>query len=150
MTINPSGSGAEPVTRSAGGGPAGARVIVGAAIVRGGRVLAGARSAPSAAAGRWEFPGGKVEPGEDERDALVRECDEELGVGVEVLSRIGADVPMVTGAVLKLYLARLVRGEPEAREHAELRWLSADELDSVDWLPADAPLAAVLPDVLAG
>jgi 8-oxo-dGTP diphosphatase len=125
------------------------RVIVGAAIVRGGRVLAARRAAPAAAAGRWEFPGGKVETGETERNALIRECDEELGVRVEVLSRVGADVPMVNGSILRLYLARLVDGEPQALEHSELRWLGADELGSVQWLPADAPLAAMLPPLLA-
>jgi 8-oxo-dGTP diphosphatase len=126
------------------------QVIVGAAVVRAGRVLAGRRAAPAAAAGRWEFPGGKVEPGETELDALVRECDEELGVLVEVGDRVGGDVPMVSGAVLRLYLARLAdpTDEPEAREHTELRWLAADELFSVDWLPADAPLAAMLPPYL--
>lgn len=126
----------------------GTGVIVGAAIVRAGRVLAAQRSTPAAAAGRWEFPGGKVEPGETEHDALVRECEEELGVRVEVLSRIGTDVPMVNGSVLRLYLAHLVEGEPRALEHAELRWLPADELDTVPWLPADAPLAAALPPYL--
>ncbi|GAA4204727.1 hypothetical protein GCM10022220_15860 [Actinocatenispora rupis] len=126
----------------------GTGVIVGAAIVRAGRVLAAQRATPAAAAGRWEFPGGKVEPGESEHDALVRECEEELGVRVAVLSRIGADVPMVNGAVLRLYLARLVEGEPRALEHAELRWLAADGLDTVPWLPADAPLAAALPPYL--
>jgi 8-oxo-dGTP diphosphatase len=127
------------------------QVIVGAAVLRAGRVLAGCRAAPAAAAGRWEFPGGKVEPGENEHDALVRECDEELGVAVEVGARVGGDVTMVSGAVLRLYLARLAdpAAEPQAREHSELRWLAADELFSVDWLPADAPLAAMLPPFLA-
>jgi 8-oxo-dGTP diphosphatase len=53
-------------------------------------------------------------------------------------------------AVLKVYLARLVNGDlPQALEHAELRWLSADELDSVPWLPADAPIVAALRPLLA-
>lgn len=123
----------------------GTAVVVGAAIIRSGQVLAAQRAAPATAAGRWEFPGGKVEPGESEHEALVRECDEELGAQVEVLGRVGADVPMVTGAILRLYLARLVDGsEPRALEHAELRWLAADALDSVPWLPADAPLTEAL------
>ncbi len=130
--------------------PEPAAVVVGAAIIRAGQVLAAQRAAPSAAAGRWEFPGGKVEAGESEVDALVRECEEELGVRVEVLNRIGTDVPMVNGLILRLYRARLVDGEPQALEHSELRWLPADQLDSVAWLPADAPLAAVLPPYLLG
>ena len=126
------------------------KVIVGAAIIANGRVLAGERSDPPAAAGRWEFPGGKVEPGESEHDALVRECDEELGVTIAVGERIGGDVTMANGrATLKVWAAELVEGTPEARDHAELRWLGADELDSVPWLPADAPIVAALRGMLA-
>ena len=122
-----------------------AAVVVGAAIVRAGRVLAARRTAPIATAGRWEFPGGKVDRGETDTAALARECREELGVAVDVGRRIGPDVPMVNGFTLRLYLATLRDGEePQALEHSELRWLAAAELDSVDWLPADAPLAAVL------
>jgi 8-oxo-dGTP diphosphatase len=128
------------------------RVIVGAAIISGGRVLACERSDPPEVAGRWEFAGGKVEPGETEVDALVRECDEELGVRVEIGARVGSDVRLGHGrAVLKVYLATLVDGdEPRPLEHAQLRWLAPDELDSVDWLPADAPIVAALRSVLAG
>jgi 8-oxo-dGTP diphosphatase len=122
------------------------RIIVGAAIVQNGRVLACARAAPPEVAGRWEFPGGKVEEGETELEALVRECVEELGVRVRVGERVGGDVPLAHGrAVLKVYLAQLVDGDrPQRLEHAELRWLAAHELDSVDWLPADAPIVAAL------
>jgi 8-oxo-dGTP diphosphatase len=128
-----------------------ARVIVGAAIVTEGRVLACARAHPPETAGRWEFPGGKVEPGETEADALVRECAEELAVRVEVGDRVGDDVPMAHGrAVLKVYAAKLLHGDqPQPLEHAELRWLSVDELGSVPWLPADEPVVAALAPLLA-
>lgn len=98
----------------------------------------------------WEFPGGKVEPGESDVEALVRECDEELGVPVEVGDRVGRDVRLGQGrAVLRIYAARLVGGgAPQPLEHAELRWLAADELDTVTWLPADAPIVAALPPLL--
>ena len=127
------------------------RVIVGAAIIASGRVLACARLEPPEFAGRWEFPGGKVEPGESEIDALVRECDEELGVSVHVGERVGADIPLGHGgvSVLKVYAARLFEGAvPKLIEHGEMRWLAAHELDSVDWLPADAPIVAALPPFL--
>ncbi len=126
------------------------RIIVGAAIVENGRVLACARADPPEVAGRWEFPGGKVEPGETEPEALIRECVEELGVRVEVGTRVGADVPLAHGrAILKVFLARLVDGDsPQRLEHAELRWLGADELYTVDWLPADAPIVAELGEIL--
>ncbi|HEX6968140.1 MAG TPA: (deoxy)nucleoside triphosphate pyrophosphohydrolase [Micromonosporaceae bacterium] len=125
--------------------------IVGAAIIAAGRVLACARANPPQVAGMWEFPGGKVEPGETEEAALVRECLEELGVRIEVGERVGDDTPMAEGRfVLKVYSARLVDEEtPQPLEHAELRWLAADELDSVPWLPADAPIVAALPSLLA-
>ena len=104
--------------RANGGGQADRRdlkVIVGAAIIRDGRVLACARSAPPEVAGMWEFPGGKVEPGESETDALVRECAEELAVRVEIGDRVGRDVRMAHGrSVLKVYAARLLHGDAAA------------------------------------
>ncbi|MFG1915561.1 (deoxy)nucleoside triphosphate pyrophosphohydrolase [Micromonospora sp. NPDC048898] len=122
------------------------KVIVGAAIIRDGRVLACARAAPPEVAGMWEFPGGKVEPGETETDALIRECAEELAVRVEVGDRVGRNVRMAHGrSVLKVYAARLLDDDqPQALEHEALRWLAADELDSVTWLPADTPIVAAL------
>jgi 8-oxo-dGTP diphosphatase len=126
------------------------KVVVGAAIIAEGRVLACARSAPPEVAGRWEFPGGKVEPGEGEIAALIRECAEELDVRVEIGARVGRDVRMAHGrSVLRVYLARLLHGDqPKALEHSELRWLSAAELDTVAWLPADVPVVAALRPLL--
>jgi 8-oxo-dGTP diphosphatase len=126
------------------------RVIVAAVIITEGRVLACERSAPPEVAGRWEFPGGKVESGETDEQALARECAEELGVRVEVGARVGPDVPLAHGrAVLRVYAARLIEGDqPQALEHISMRWLSADELDSVPWLPADKPIVAELPGLL--
>ena len=127
-------------------------VIVAAVIMLDGRVLACERARPPELAGQWEFPGGKVEPGETEEAALARECAEELGVRVQVGGRIGADVPLPGGrAVLRFFTARLVDGgSPQPLEHAALRWLGADELDRVRWLPADVPMVAELPALLLG
>jgi 8-oxo-dGTP diphosphatase len=126
------------------------KVIVAAVIITAGRVLACERSSPPEVAGRWEFPGGKVEPGETDQQALARECAEELGVRVEVGDRVGPDVPLAHGrAVLRVYAVRLLAGDtPQALEHSAMRWLSADELDSVHWLPADKPIVAELPALL--
>ncbi|MBX6748559.1 MAG: (deoxy)nucleoside triphosphate pyrophosphohydrolase [Micromonosporaceae bacterium] len=124
-------------------------MIVGAAIVSDGRVLGCERADPPETAGRWEFPGGKVEPGEDELDALVRECEEELGVRIAVGERIGGDVPLAHGwAVLRVWLATLVAGDPQPLEHRSVRWLAVDELNSVPWLPADTPIVAELATIL--
>jgi 8-oxo-dGTP diphosphatase len=129
---------------------ASSRVVVGAAIISAGRVLACARSGPPEVAGKFEFPGGKVERGEPETAAVARECAEELGITVEVGARVGADVPLGNGwAVLRVYLAKLVGdAPPQALEHRELRWLAVTELDSVAWLPADVPIVAALRDLM--
>ena len=121
-----------------------------AVIVVDGRVLACERSAPPEVVGRWEFPGGKVEPGETDEQALARECGEELGVRVEVGDRVGRDVPLAHGrAVLRVFAVTLLDGEvPRALEHASMRWLGVDELGSVPWLPADEPIVAELPGLL--
>ena len=111
-------------------------LVVGAAVVRDGRVLAAHRRTPPVG---WEFPGGKVEAGETGADALVRECREELGVAVVVRDVLGE---VAHGSiVLRVYLAGSLDGEPQPlTDHDELRWCAADELDALDWLPADRPL----------
>ena len=131
--------------------------VVAAAIVddldRPTRLLAARRSAPAALAGRWEFPGGKVEPGEDHLAALHRELDEELGVTVAV----GAELPGPDGGAwpitgkhrMRVWFARLQDGAPEPLEdHDELRWLTAAELDDVPWLDGDVQIVAALAEHL--
>jgi 8-oxo-dGTP diphosphatase len=128
-------------------------VVVAAALIDPGpppRVLAAQRAHPPALAGRWELPGGKVDDGETELQALVRECHEELGVDIAPGARLGNDVAAVGGElVLRVWEARIVTGTPVAREHRALRWLRADELDDVDWLEADRPVVAELSRRLA-
>ena len=122
--------------------------VVGAAILRDGRVLAARRTSPAAAAGRWEFPGGKVEPGETPEAALVREVAEELRCRVEVTGWLVGEVPIGTSHTLAVALARLVDGEPEPVEHDLVRWLGAAELGDVDWLDSDRPFLAELRETL--
>jgi len=113
-------------------------VVVGVALLDGGgRVLAARRRA-----GGWEFPGGKVEPGESERAAAVRECAEELGVRVAVTRRLPGWQHCGDGYRLRIWVGRVVEGEPEPREHAELRWTARAELAGLAWLPADVPFVA--------
>ncbi|MGY1669644.1 (deoxy)nucleoside triphosphate pyrophosphohydrolase [Geodermatophilus sp. SYSU D00710] len=133
--------------------------VVGAAIVRadgacGGEVLVAQRDS-GPLAGLWEFPGGKVEPGEDQQAALVRECAEELGITVAPRAFLG-EVPLdgvVAGgapgaSTLRVWEARLVAGEPVAHEHRDLRWVRAGDLEHLDWIAADRPLLPAVRDLL--
>ena len=108
-------------------------------MLRDGAVLAARRTTPPEAAGRWEFPGGKVEPGEDPGTALVREVHEELGCTVEVVGWLDGEVPIGERHLLRVALVRLVAGEPQPVEHDRVRWLAPGELDGVDWLDPDRP-----------
>lgn len=124
---------------------------MGAAILRGGSVLAQQRAYPAADAGRWELPGGRVEPGESEPAAVIRECLEELGVRVRVGARLGPDVALRDGMVLRVYVAELdpPRARPHPREHRAVRWLTLSTVDSVEWLAADRVLLPALRGLLA-
>ncbi|MFF4244385.1 (deoxy)nucleoside triphosphate pyrophosphohydrolase [Streptomyces sp. NPDC001822] len=118
-------------------------VVVAGAVFDGGRLLAARRSAPPELAGRWELPGGKLEPGESGEQALVRELREELGVEAQPLERIPGEWPLKPGYVLRVWTVRLVSGEPSPLEdHDELRWLDAEDADTVDWLDQDRPAVA--------
>ncbi|MFI2301684.1 (deoxy)nucleoside triphosphate pyrophosphohydrolase [Actinacidiphila glaucinigra] len=118
-------------------------VVVGAAVLDRGRLLAARRSAPPELAGRWELPGGKLEAGETAPQALIRELREELGVEAEALERVPGEWPLKPGYVLQVWTARILSGEPRPLEdHDELRWLTPDRLDEVDWLDQDRPAAA--------
>jgi len=124
------------------------RIIVGAAIIEDGRVLACARSEPPEFAGRWEFPGGKVEPGETEEQAAVREIREELDLEIKVGPSLGPAVDISSEYRLHVYLGTVVAGDPVLREHAELRWFAAGELDESEWLVPDRPFVRELRDRL--
>ena len=128
---------------------AAAPAVVGTALIRDGRLLVAQRTRPPALAGRWELPGGRVEPGEDEAAAVVRECVEELGTEVVPEGRIGTDLPIDVG-VLRVHRARPVPGAPEPRalEHAAVRWVDAAEVPSVDWVDADRALVEDLVRIL--
>ncbi|MGW4345821.1 (deoxy)nucleoside triphosphate pyrophosphohydrolase [Streptomyces sp. NPDC004690] len=117
-------------------------VVVGGALFDGGRLLAARRSAPPELAGRWELPGGKVEPGERPEDALVRELREELGVDAEVAEPVPGSWPLRPPYELRVWTARLCPGSaaPKAlQDHDELRWLTPDEIWTVPWLDQDVP-----------
>ncbi len=130
--------------------PASVRLVVGAAIVDDlaapSHLLAARRTGPSALAGGWELPGGKVDPGESPLLALHREIREELGVGIALGEHLpgpqpGGTWPLGDRYEMLVWLAQVADGAPEPLEdHDELRWLTRAELHDVPWLPADRPI----------
>jgi 8-oxo-dGTP diphosphatase len=124
-------------------------VVVGAALLDGGRLLAARRSAPPELAGRWELPGGKAEEGETPEAALVRELREELGVVAEPVERVPGQWPLKPPYVLQVWTARLLPGSTDPKpleDHDDLRWLAPGEIWDVDWLDQDV---AAVREVLA-
>lgn len=119
-------------------------IVVGAAIIRDGRLLAAQRAEPPELAGGWEFPGGKVDLDEADEDALVRECREELGVEIKLRERVGGDWPLTPTTVLRVWIAEVVEGTPLPLEHLALRWLTADEVYDVAWLDGDLPVVEAI------
>ncbi len=120
--------------------------VVGAAIVRSGLILCARRSAEMALPGKWEFPGGKLEPGETPEEALRREILEELSVDVQVnkfVARGQHTYPQIE-VILDIYVCHLVEGEPTADEHDELRWMAPKNLGELDWAAADLPAVAAI------
>ncbi len=109
-----------------------------------GRVLACQRGEGAHLAGKWEFPGGKLEAGESPCVALVRELDEELGVEVEVTGRLSpVEWDYGRGPIRLIPLrCRLLGGSPHPHEHQALRWIRPAEAGSLDWAEADLPIVA--------
>jgi mutator protein MutT len=111
-----------------------------------GRLLITQRLAKDTLGGYWEFPGGKVDPGEELRAALARELREELGIEAEIGAEIHSIVHAYPDRDVRLYFyeARIVSGEPRKIEVADLRWVSLDELNDYQFPEADRPLLAQL------
>ncbi len=112
--------------------------VVAAVIVENGRVFATQRGYGEFR-GMWEFPGGKMEPGESREDALKREIKEELDTEIsvgELLTTVQHDYPAFH-LTMHCFLCTITSGELVLREHEAARWLTKDELYSVNWLPAD-------------
>lgn len=117
-------------------------------------LLAARRAVPASLAGRWEFPGGKVDAGESPEDALHRELREELGIrvglGAELVGPEHGLWRLSERYEMRLWLAEIVSGIPEPLvEHDELRWLPPAAWLDVPWLDADVRIVAALAAVLA-
>lgn len=120
--------------------------VVGALITHQGKILIAQRPEGKAQALLWEFPGGKVEPGESPEESLVREIEEELGVRIRVGDRHGELIHDYAGLRVRLtcFWARLEGGEPHPRQCRAIAWVSADELDRYEFSPADVPFVRQL------
>ena len=115
--------------------------VVGAVIVRDGLVYCVQRGPDGSLPGMWEFPGGKIEPGEDELAALTREIQEELLCEVKVGQKVTTTAHDYDFGTVRLttYYCDLIAGEPSLTEHAAELWLQPDQLTDLAWAPADVP-----------
>ncbi len=125
--------------------------VVAAIIHKNGKILATQRGYGDYKDG-WEFPGGKMQADETAEEAIVREIDEELRVKIrpEVLvTTVDYDYPNFH-LTMHCFLSEIVEGEIKLTEHEAMKWLTEDQLDTIDWLPADIEVVGELKKYLAG
>lgn len=128
-------------------------MVVAAALVDGdGRVLLQQRAPGRHMAGLWEFPGGKVEPGERPEQALIRELAEELGIETEIACIAPATFASAElgerHLLLLLYICRKWRGEPRPLDASALKWVRPNQMFALDMPPADIPLIGLLDSLI--
>lgn len=115
--------------------------VVGAVLTRDDKIFAAQRSSTMSLSGMWEFPGGKIEPHETPKEALVRELKEELLCTAEI-----GNIVQTTEheyefgiVILTTFYCSLTGDEPKLTEHSEIRWIQVADLDQLNWAPADIP-----------
>lgn len=120
--------------------------VTAAIIEKEGSIFVARRKPGSHLAGYWEFPGGKLEPGESEKQCLARELLEEFGIECEVGEFIKESVYDYGSKIIQLraYRVRHLRGTYQYRDHDKMGWLTVEELPSLKWAPADIPLVEKL------
>lgn len=117
-------------------------VVAGLILDEAGHLLACKRPEGKHLGGKWEFPGGKIEPGEGPEGALIRELEEELGIRVETGTALTPVVWDYGRGPIRLhpFVCRIRDGELHPHEHSEIRWCSGEELEALDWAEADLPV----------
>ncbi|WP_088810418.1 MULTISPECIES: (deoxy)nucleoside triphosphate pyrophosphohydrolase [Listeria] len=118
--------------------------VVGAAIIKENKVLCARRKKDKSLGGLWEFPGGKIEENELPRDALKREIMEEMNVDLEIGEEICSSTYSYDfGDVnLTVFYSKIISGEMKLNDHDKIVWLDRDELNLIDWAPADLEAVA--------
>lgn len=120
--------------------------VTAAIILRNHRVLIAQRADDDKLAGKWEFPGGKIEPGETPQECLKREIQEELEVEIDVSDFFGESIYTYQSGTIKLlaYWCRWISGELSLNVHSQIMWANQSELDLYDFAPADIPIVKKL------
>lgn len=120
--------------------------VTAAIILKDNRLLIAQRAPGDKLAGKWEFPGGKIEPGETPQECLKRELREELDVDVEVMDFFGQSIYDYTSGTIKLmaYRCQWVSGDITLKVHSDMAWVYRNELDLYEFAPADIPLVGKL------
>lgn len=124
--------------------------VAAAVIIKDNKVLAAQRADKGELALHWEFPGGKLEPGEKGKRAIVREIKEELGTDIKVIEYLTTvnHTYSTFSITMHAFLCEIVNGELTLSEHIDSAWLSKDELYSVNWAGADVPIVKVCEGLL--
>lgn len=120
--------------------------VTAAIIIKDDLILIAQRGKDESLAGKWEFPGGKIESGETPQECLKREIKEELNIEIQVGEFLGESIYTYPNGQIKLmgYFATIVNGNFELSVHDEVKWVSIDEIDNFDFAPADIPLVKKL------
>ena len=120
--------------------------VTAAIIVKNRKILIAQRAPGENLAGKWEFPGGKIEPGETPQECLRREIREEFEVEIEVLDYVGESVYAYSSGAIKLiaFQCQWLAGDFILKVHSRIAWVNKEELKQYDFAPADLPLAKML------
>lgn len=120
--------------------------VTAAVLEKDGKYIIAQRKRSDPLSGKWEFPGGKIEPGETPEECLARELKEELGIAVAVDEHLGSHIHHYDHISIELmaYRATWVSGAITMKDHNDYRWVSADNLDEFEFSPADMPFVEML------